>query len=841
MNKAKLTTYLLGTAMTVALGAAPALANDYSSELTSEQSPPVVPAATGSEDSSSGTVSDTDTQNPGDIIVTANRRAERLSRVGVSVAAVLATELALFDVDQPQDLRRVVPGFQALESASTGAPIYVLRGVGFDAPAPATSSPVGIYQDEVSVPYAYMSLGLAFDLERLEVLKGPQGTVYGRNTTGGLVNFIAAKPTDTSQGGFTVGAGSYEFLEAEGFVSGPLGGGLKGRLAFQTQNRNRGWQRSVTRPNDRLGDSFRKAMRATLQYAPDDSRLDITATGSFWEIQGDTQAPQAVEFIRNAIPPALVAAVNASIITNPRNSRLADFTPIGRQPNQALQRVVGIGDPDRPPLRQDTRFYSTTLRANLGLNDVLTIASLTNYSDLKYDSTRDFGGLQTESLTQRSSGAIRTFSQELRLLGETNNLSFSVGGYYAHDKTRQRDLGFVGELSTIVEARAFLPILNPLFGNPFSPAELATTFRNYAARGESTVDVLAGFANVEFRVTDQLKLRAGGRYTRDKEVGSSCALNVNGGQTAFVALLYPVLTGNFALPRLERNSCYTLTANNSGFTERQNRQRDTNFSWRLGVDYAPSDTSLIYAVLSRGYKSGAFPVNAAANETQLNPVRPEELTDYEAGIKLQLLDRALQFSANAFYYDYKDRQTFGRVPDVVFGSLLRIVNIPSSKAYGAEADATLRMGQFVTGRASIAYLKTRVGNFIGFDTRSQAGIVTDFSGADFPYSPKIQASGSLVADFPVSETVGVLAAINASYQSRSSGVLGSQPGFDIDPFTVVGIKAGVHGADDSWALEGYVNNLFDEYYFTSAQRGNETLLRYAGMPRTYGVRASFKF
>lgn len=216
-------------------------------------------------------------------------------------------------------------------------------------------------------------------------------------------------------------------------------------------------------------------------------------------------------------------------------------------------------------------------------------------------------------------------------------------------------------------------------------------------------------------------------------------------------------------------------------------------------------------MVSRGYKSGSFPVFAASNETQLNPVRPEELTAYEAGIKLQLLDRALQFSTNAFYYDYKDRQTFGRVPDVVFGSLLRIVNILSSEVYGAEADATLRMGQYVTGRASIAYLKTRVGDFIGFDTRSQAGIATDFGGVDFPYSPKIQASGSLVGDFPVSETVGVLAAINASYQSRSSGVLGRERGFDIDPFTIVGIKAGDHGADDSWALEGYVNNVFDEY------------------------------
>lgn len=775
------------------------------------------------------------------IIVTAERRAQPLNRVGVSVAAVGAQELATFNVQQAQDLRRVVPGFQAIESASTGSPIYVLRGVGFDAPAPATSSPVGVYMDEVSVPYAYMSQGLVFDLERVEVLRGPQGTLYGRNTTGGLINLIAAPPTDTFEGALTAGYGNYNTWETEGYLSGPIADALTGRLSFRSWNREDGWQRSVTRPNDRLGELHRQSARIILEFEPDTIGR-FTLTGNYWQIKGDTQAPQAVEFLRNAIPPSLVADVTASLIPNPTDANLADFT----DPNRDLAvaeagRRAGIGIQDRPPLKQNSDFYSLTFRTEIDVSDNATLHWLSNFSSLDYSTVRDFGGLQTESLTQKSSGSIDTLSQEIRLVGGADRFNWSVGGYIAFDETNQRDLGFVAELSTIVDGRAFLPVLNPLFGSPFTADELASAFRNYAARGESEVEVYALFANANFELSDQLSVKGGARYTYDKETGSSCALNVNDGQTPFITLLYPILTGNFALPRVEPNGCYTLTEDFSDFTLVQNAQSDENIAWRGGIDYTPNENILLYGLVSRGYKSGSFPVFAAANETQLRPVEPEQLTSYEIGAKLGLFDRRMQVNASAFYYDYKNRQTFGRVPDIVFGSLLRIVNIPSSEAYGGEVEATIRVHDYITARGAVAYLETEIKEFQGFDVRSQVGIPTDFAGDSLPFSPRIQASGSLIGDFPLTQALDLLASANVSHQSRSSNVLGREPGFDIDPYTVVGATLGLHARDDGWSVEVWADNLFDEYYFTSAQRGNETLLRYAGMPRTFGVRGTIQF
>lgn len=839
MSKANLIPYLLGSVMVAAFASVPAAGQTAAQSEQEEPDAPASadPARTSSGQSSSETAAAGGQSASGEIIVTANRRAEPLARVGVSVAAVSAEQLAIFDVEQPQDLSRVVPGFQAVEAASTGAPVFILRGVGFDAPTVAISSPVGIYVDEVAVPYPYMSLGLAFDLERVEVLKGPQGTLYGRNTTGGLVNFIAAKPTATPEASLTASFGNFQTHEFEGFVSGPLGGGVRGRLAFQTLNREKGWQRSVTR-DERLGELHRNAVRGTLEWGAGNP-INVSATGTYWEQYGDTVAPQATEFLRD--PALLTAEMRQSLIPNPRSNQQADFTPLSRQPNAELLRQLGIGDPDRPPLTQDTRFYSGTLRVNVELSGELTLASLTNYSDLRYDSVRDFGGLQTESLTQKSTGNIDSFSQEIRLLGEYPDFNWSVGGYYAKDDTDQQDLGFVGELTTITEGKAFLPFLNPLFGNRFSPQELQATFRNYAGFGESEVSVWAAFANLEYRFSDLFKMRAGARYTKDREEGSSCALNVNGGQTAFIDLLFPVLTNNFALPPVPRDGCYTLSADNTRFVEVQNRQSDENLAWRVAADFTPNENTLVYAVVSRGHKSGSFPVFAAANETQLTPVRPEQLTAYEAGVKLRLLERALSVNGSVFYYDYRDRQTFGRVPDVIFGSLLRIVNIPESETYGAEVEMNLRMGPYVTARGAVSYLKTKVKEFVGFDVKSAAGIPVNFAGAELPYSPEFTASGSLVADVPVSVALGLLGAVNFSYQSESSAVLGREPGFDIEPFTLVGLTVGVHDADRRWALEAFVNNVFDVYYFTSAQRGNETLLRYAGMPRTFGVRGTIKF
>lgn len=767
----------------------------------------------------------------GDIIVTANRREESLSRVGIPVAVVTSQQLQLQEVRQPLDLARVVPGFQAASAGLTGSPVYILRGVGFDTPNATSTAPVGTYVDEVAYAYPYMSLGANFDLERVEVLKGPQGTLYGRNATGGLIDFITAKPTDTPQGALTLGYGNYDSFLAEGFVSGPLSKTLKARFAFQSDNRATGWQYSVSRPDERLGTRYRQSVRGTLAWDPSD-RLNLVGSVTYWELRGQPQAPQAIAYVGN--PALRNPAINASIIANPTDNRAADWTPIGRQPRSNITGIL------RPFYDLNSKFVAGSLKATLNLSDTISLASLTGYNKLDFRSIAETNGVQTESQTAVSTGRIESFSQELRLLGDMGALNWSIGGYYAKDNTYEFNYGYVDELSTIVGLRAAAANINAARGFPVNPTALSTSFRNYSGVGNYDNRVLAGFANVDYKFGDLFKLSLGGRYTQDKLEGSGCGRDFNGNNVTLVNFLYPVLTRNPSLQGIQPGGCYTLTQDNSRFALAQQGQTQENFSWRIRGDITPSDTTLFYGSVSRGYKAGVFPILAASNASQLQPVTQEQLTAYEAGAKFNLLDRRWQLNVAGYYYDYVNRQIFGRIPDLIFGTLQRIVNIPKSEVYGAELDTTFRITNTLRVQAAGSYLHTEVKEYTGYNNAASAALV-NYRGASLPYSPKWQFNGSIINDQPLSDTLSLFTSVFGSYQSRSSSVLGDEAGFDIKAYGLLGAKVGVHDPDNRWGLEAYVSNLTNTYYWTSAQRQSETLVRYAGMPRMYGARATFRF
>ena len=200
------------------------------------------------------------------IVVTAQKRSQSVDDVGMSIQAFTGDTLRDSGVASASDLTQIVAGFNFSRS-NANTPIYTLRGVGFQTPNLSSTSPVGIYVDEVAYAFPYMGNGPLFDIERVEVLKGPQGTLYGRNTTGGLVNFITTKPGNFLEAKLRAEAGNYETYNIEGFVNLPLSDTLAVRLAGRAENRDRGWQRSRTR-DERLGKVDRTGLRGTLAWEP---------------------------------------------------------------------------------------------------------------------------------------------------------------------------------------------------------------------------------------------------------------------------------------------------------------------------------------------------------------------------------------------------------------------------------------------------------------------------------------------------------------------------------------------------------------------------------------------
>ena len=177
-----------------------------------------------------------------EIVVTAQKRSERVNDVPLSITAVTGSGLQEQGVTSPSDLERVVPGF-TFQPSSRMAPVYSIRGIGFLDTSIANSPAVTVYLDQVPLPFLAMTEGVSFDLARVEVLKGPQGTLFGQNSTGGAVNYIAAKPTVETSAGLEATLGRFQETDVEGFVSGPISNTLGYRVAVRTEQRG-DWQHS---------------------------------------------------------------------------------------------------------------------------------------------------------------------------------------------------------------------------------------------------------------------------------------------------------------------------------------------------------------------------------------------------------------------------------------------------------------------------------------------------------------------------------------------------------------------------------------------------------------------
>lgn len=771
----------------------------------------------------------TDGQNKGDasesfqdIVVTAQRRAENINDVGVTIQAFSGDTLRSAGISDAAGLAQITPAFNFARS-SANTPIYTIRGIGFQTPNLSSTSPVGVYVDEVAYAYPYMSNGPSFDVERVEILKGPQGTLYGRNTTGGLVNYIAAKPTADFSTGFTLELGNYETINAEGYVSLPIAPTLGLRVSGRWETSGKGWQKSVSRPGDRLGEKDRLGARAILEWEPT-SALRLTLSGSYWDDNSDTIAVQAVAFTPDS-PPFAVPGLAAAVRTDWK----------------AGEAEWGPNYTGKPSYRARSRFYGLSGRLDYELSPDITFTSLTGYNDVKRYDMNDVDGTPFETSEYLSDGRIKSFSQELRLTGSGGSLDWIVGGYYSRDNIRDDQIGYYRD-SSILNTLAFVGGQIPQ--NVYTPAQVANGFNNFRNLSSQRSRSLSGFANADFRLSEQWKLSAGIRYTDDSLSFRGCSADFNNNTAPVwntgVAAVVAQRTGRpFQSPGVGPNECLTYRADFSGRDPIYVRSLDEdNFAGRLAVNWEPNDDTLIYASVSRGYKSGAFPVVAANVETQLDPAKQEKVTAYELGLKASLADRAVQANVSGYYYDYRDKQLFGEIQDPIFSSLARIINVPESRVWGGEVDISIRPTDALFLKLGGSYTNTRVIDFVGFNRLGQP---RDFAGSAFPYTPKWQFNALATYDVAFGGDNAVQFGANMSHQGSTPGALGEDPDFDVAAYMIVNANITFKLKDDRFRLGVFGRNLFNENYYTASDLLTDTVIRVPGMVRTYGVTLSVRY
>ncbi|MEE2879402.1 MAG: TonB-dependent receptor, partial [Pseudomonadota bacterium] len=799
------------------------------------------------------------------IQVTAQRREESVQDVPMSIQAFGEDQLKDLRVNSVDDLQSVIPSFSVSQSYQ-GVPTYTLRGIGFNTINLSATSTVGTYVDEVAYPYPFMNSGPVFDVERVEVLKGPQGTLFGRNTTAGLLNVVTNKPGDECEGFLAADVGNYKTINYEGMLNVPFSDILQGRVSFRHETSSEGWQESMSR-GEKRGEVDKLGYRAALAFQPTSS-LDIDLSWNGWKNTSDTIGGQAIGLTPNTDPTFIVPGTNGPSSSSGFNQPgLIDFInnnfPSGAKdadwaPRSAREADIGVGEGIDGPLAEDSSFDAFKLGISYDFGD-LRLVSLTGYNDLKREANLDWSGAPYQILIQDIEGEISSFSEEIRLEGSTGMANWLVGAYYGKDEITDRNrtllrdnansnfvstaaylltvdptlLGFPPELAGLVS----LVNVDPESGQPYTAPEILNSFQTYFDTGEFETTTWSVFANADWEFTPEFSLTTGIRYTEDSQEYFGCSGDVNGSMQPNVNIFNRVFfTGIYGLSAppsaLTENGCNTYDLTTNSFGPVESDLTEDNVSWRVVGNYTPTDHLLVFASVSRGYKAASTPVNAASKSEQNLPATQEELTAYEIGIKAGLLDQQVQANASLFYYDYKDKQVASFFPDPIYRALSRLQNAPEGRAYGFEADVTALLTEELTAVAAVTLLDTEYGSF---PTSDSFGLPTNNEGDPFLYSPEKTFSLSLLYDDPISDTIGLRGALNARWQSESTAGNPDDPFYNIDSYGVVNGSLSLYSLDSGWEFGIWGKNLFDEYYWQQITSNANVVLRFAGQPRTYGA------
>ncbi len=811
----------------------------------------------------------------GEIVVTATKREEKLQDVGLTVSALGGEMLENRRIENVEDLAKAVPGL-AFAPSPNATPVYTMRGVGFFESSIGAYPNVATYIDQAPLPLPVMTSLTAFDLERVEVLKGPQGTLFGNNATGGAINFVAAKPSDTFHAGVKLGYARFNTIDLEGFVTGPISSTLNARLAVKA-TRGDDWQKSYTR-DDTLGEANRTAGRLLLEWKPTD-RLTFNLNVNGWRDKSDTQAPALYNdfagtatykrdaggnfipggSIQNSYNAAIGALTNdKDLFGNPRTA-----SPFANYPTAPKNPRAADWTPDKRPY-SNNKFFQAALRTDFDITDTIQVTSITDYIKYNHLNGTEADGTSFNAIDLvRDWGRIETFAQEVRVASTGDSpLRWVIGGNYERTSADE------------------------IIDNTYYDASTSHggQFQGFTANSYPSFQDMtnwAVFGNLEYRLNDLINLRGGIRYTeaeRKAEIGNESTPGyvetspVDFGITNFfngtwqflgtnigVATLCPGAAANgltqadWVYQPIADGESFTLNPNTCQAETFHDTLKENNTSWSLGIDLTPVDNLLFYANVARGFKAGSYPSVSAATTNQFAPVVQEKVTNYEIGFKSTIPDLRMTLNGAVFYNDYRNKQVRSKVVDRIFGFLDALQNVPKSEIKGAEVEMAMSPVDGLNLNFAATYLDTKIKKYIGANPNefsgsflSYAAIPLDYKGAKLPFAPKWQISASFDYTVPVTDKWSAMFGAVVSSQTKSiSGLYGaddevSQYVYRVNGRTLLDLTAAMI-SDDGWKVTVWGKNVTNKYYWTNSILSFDTNVRYVGRPAEYGVTIGYEF
>lgn len=747
-----------------------------------------------------------------EVLVTAQHRSQAENDIGIGMSVFGQEAIAELAIEDSFDVTRHTPGFTRSDSGGAAVPVYTLRGVGFDDHQPNSSATVGMYADQVAEPYPVMTAGLRYDLERIEVLKGPQGDLYGRNTTGGAVNFIPNRPTDATGAGMVLGAGNYDTFEMRAHLNGPLGERVNGRLAGTVKSRDEGWQEDEI-TGERTGAWDEYGVRGMVDFHPSEA-LSVLVTLHTGRFEGEPQTPQS------------------TVVLPVSNQMAAYLNSLGYYPLASLDPLMVADQSDVKASRwnrtpdMDRESSGGSVHVDWQI-DGLTFSAITGYQTFERTIALDWDGTPARLLEVVASTEIESFSQELRLASpDDGRLTWLAGLYYSKD--------------TLDDESSYDDSESPTVGFTFgSVAEQRT---------EST----AGFGHLLWQLTDRLRLNLGGRYTFENRSIDNCTTDTGDGSAVTALMTYQAL-GMLTISNpgeLVPGGCVHLegvgTSSNPPAPDvripgMHEDEIDTDrATGRIGLDWLPADGWLVYGSVATGFKSGGYNMFSALTVDQFQPYDEETLTAFEAGFKGRLLDHRLQLSGAAFHYDYQDKQVSTFIPDQIgiFPALVGIRNVPESRITGLELGADWLVSAGLTLAVDLAYLDTEIVEYdSAFDVFGQALI--DAEGAPLPNAPELSFRVNGTYEHPVPGDMLLRLSMAYTWQDESYSQISTIDPFEVDAYGLLDGRLTLDAASGRWSVALWSRNLSNEKYSYANALAQDNVVRYAGMPRTFGLAFSY--
>ncbi|MDH3643425.1 MAG: TonB-dependent receptor [Gammaproteobacteria bacterium] len=726
-----------------------------------------------------------------EIIVTSQRRAENMQSVPVAVTAFSGDDLEEMGIVDIKGITERTPGF-TMGVFNPGQPQFYIRGIGSNEDGAGGDQSVIIFVDEVYIGRSAGSDLDLFDLERVEVLRGPQGTLFGKNVVGGAVSLVTKKPSEESEVMLQGTYGNLNAITLRGLASGEVAENVYGKISFSSRQRDGYLHSQIDQypqffPDvsanllgdfDQLDvntDSFRGALR----FVPTDT-LEINLTANYSNM--DRAGPSYKSIGPGGIP------------------FLADNALISDYEDKIHQNLL------EDPGRSKNDIWGVTGRVDYDINDTMTFTSLTSFRDVEA-SQQWFLGTENLATLRLSTGAVplylvgsndytddsETFTHEFRLTGSMDRLNYVAGIYYLNEKTTRNERSPTG-----------------LLGTPTIPA-----IDSGDLQGNET-NSFALFTQLTYDLTDTLSITLGGRQTWDEK----------------------------DISRL---------GTPSPFSPGRDFDFDTGekwdaFTYRAGIEWQATDDVFAYASISKGFKSGGYQGLAGTELIAITPFDPEEAILYEVGFKTEWFDNRMRLNVAGFYTDYTDLQILQLlVPDdAVPGTAGTLItqNAADAEIKGVEVEFIIAPVDNLTIQGSYTFLDTEFSNFFipsGFRPPDLGGATpVDRTGNELRNAPENAFNVLVRYDVPMAS--GAHLSVQADYRHKDKvfqdpDVLefAAVPAYD-----VVDLRASYLFANGNLETTLWMRNAFDEDYFLHNWPLQGSGQATPAPPRTYGLTLTWR-